>query len=55
MGFRYQAWRKIVPEPWLLSQGGVHRQIKGLVLEKVVARGTQPLKRKGFELALASW
>jgi hypothetical protein len=44
MGFRYQAWRRIVPD-----------QIKGLVLEKVVAQGTRPLKQKSFELALASW
>ena len=44
-GFRYSALRRVVPEPWLLSQGRVHIQMKTLVLEKVVAHGTRPLKR----------
>jgi hypothetical protein len=49
-GFRDQALRRVVPEPWLSSQGGVHSQRK-LVLK--VARGTHPLKRTGLELEFA--
>ena len=54
-GFHDQAQRRFVPEPWLLSQGGVHSQMNGLVLEKVVAHGTPPLKRNDLELEFASW
>ena len=32
MGFHYHARRRVVPEPWLLSQGGIHCQMKVLVL-----------------------
>jgi hypothetical protein len=34
--------------------GGVHSQMNGLVLERMVALGTPPLKRKGLEVWLAS-
>jgi hypothetical protein len=44
-----------MPEPWLLSMCGVDSQMNGLVLEKVVALETPPLKRKGLQLKLASW
>jgi len=54
-GFHFCALRRVVPKPWLLSQGGVHSQMNGLVLEKVVAHGTPPLKRNGLELEFASW
>ena len=52
-GFHYSALRRVVPELWLLSQGGVHSRMKGLILE-VVAQKTPPLKWKGFEFVLAS-
>ena len=52
-GFCYRALRRVVPEPWLSIQGGVHSPMKGLVLV-VVAHGTPLLKRNGFELRLAS-
>jgi hypothetical protein len=52
-GFHHRALRRVVPEPWLSSQGGVHSQMKSLVL--VMAYGTPPLKRKDFELEFASW
>ena len=45
-GFHDQALRRVVPEPWLSSQGGVHSQMNGLVL--VVAHETPPLKGFGF-------
>jgi hypothetical protein len=37
---------RVLHEPWLSSQGGVHGQNEGLVL--VVAHGTAPLKWEGF-------
>jgi hypothetical protein len=43
--FHYSAMRRVVPEPWLLSQGRVHSWMKSLVLVEVVAHGTHPLKR----------
>ena len=49
-GFHYSAQRRVVPKPWLLSQGGVHSRMKSLVL--VVAQRTSPsgpvLDRSGF-------
>ena len=33
-----------MPEPWLLNQGGVHIQMKRLVLKLVMAQETPPLK-----------
>jgi hypothetical protein len=48
-GFHHRALRRVMPEPWLLSPGGVHSQMNGLVLEKVVAHGTPPLKWMGYE------
>jgi hypothetical protein len=30
-GFHYYALRRVVPEPWLSSQGGVHSHMKSLV------------------------
>ena len=51
-GFHFRALRRVVPEPWLLSQGGVHCQMKGLVL--VVTQRTRPLKRKDKDLKFAS-
>jgi hypothetical protein len=54
-GFHHCALRRVMPEPWLLIMGEVHSQMNGLVLEKVVALGTPPLKRKGLQLKLASW
>ena len=47
-GFHYSALRRVVPKPWLLSQGGVHSQMKTLVLEKVVVHGIRTLKRTGI-------
>jgi hypothetical protein len=44
-----------MPEPWLLIQGGVHVQMNGLVLKKVVTHGTPPLKRIGKDLKWISW
>jgi hypothetical protein len=54
MAFRFRALKRVMPEPWLLTMGGVHSQMNGLVLEKVVALGTLPLKQKGLNLWLAS-
>ena len=48
-GFHDQALRRVVPEPWLSSQGGVHSQMKGLILKKV-AQETPPLERNGLKL-----
>jgi hypothetical protein len=53
-GFHHRALRRAMPEPWLLTMGGVHSQMNGLVLEKVVALGTPPLKQMGFQDRLAS-
>jgi hypothetical protein len=53
-GFHHHALRRIMPEPWLLSLGGVHSQMNGLVLEKVVALGTPLLKQTGMGLELSS-
>ena len=46
-GFHYRALRRVVPEPWLLSQGGVHSQMNGLVL-KVVTHRTHPFEAENF-------
>jgi hypothetical protein len=54
-GFHHRALRRVMPELWLLSLGGVHSQVNCLVLEKVVALGTPPLKQKGLQQKLASW
>ena len=51
MGFCFLAQRRVVPEPWLLDQGGVHGQMKRLVLK--VTSKTHPLKQKDFEMELA--
>jgi hypothetical protein len=37
-GFHDQALRRVVPKPWLSSQGGVHSHMKGFIL--VVAQRT---------------
>ena len=52
-GFHYHTLRRVVPEPWLLSQDGVHSQNGGLVL--VVAHETPPLKWNSLELEFTSW
>jgi hypothetical protein len=54
MGFHFRVLKRVMPESWLLAMGGVHSQMNGLVLEKVVALGTPPLKWKGLNLWLAS-
>jgi hypothetical protein len=51
----YHNQRRVVPEPWLLNYGGVHSQMKVLILKEVVAHENPPLKQKGMELNLASW
>jgi hypothetical protein len=40
IGFHFCALKRVMPELWLLAMGGVHSQMNGLVLEKVVALGT---------------
>jgi hypothetical protein len=36
-GLCYRNLRRVLPEPWLLNLGGVHGQMKILILKKMVA------------------